>query len=196
MAFLRSFSGEEHLPVLRGEGVWLRAPIAADYEEWAELRARSRAFLKPWEPTWPQDDLTRAAFRRRLRRYAEERRLDHAYSFFLFKNGSGELMGGVTISNIRRSVAQTGTVGYWMGEPFAGQGYMTAGVRALVPHAFGPMRLRRLEAACLPHNAASIRLLEKVGFIREGYAREYLCIDGVWQDHLLFALLRGDANIR
>ncbi len=196
MTFLRAFSGDDHLPALRGDGVWLRAPVAADFEEWADLRSRSRAFLKPWEPVWPQDDLTRAAFRRRLRRYAEERRLDTAYSFFLFANASGELLGGVTISNIRRSVAQTGTMGYWMGEAHAGKGHMTAGVRALVPHAFGAMRLRRLEAACLPHNAASVRLLEKVGFTKEGYAREYLCIDGVWQDHLLFALLRGDANGR
>jgi ribosomal-protein-alanine N-acetyltransferase len=193
MAFLRAFSDDD-APALRGEGVWLRVPQAGDYEEWSELRFKSRNFLKPWEPTWPPDDLTRPAFRRRLRRYTEERRLDHAHSFFLFQNDTNQLLGGVTISNIRRSVAQTGTVGYWTGEPFHGRGYMTAGVRALVPHAFGTLRLRRLEAACIPTNAASIRLLEKVGFEREGYAREYLCIDGVWQDHLLFALLRRDAR--
>ncbi|BCJ91640.1 ribosomal-protein-alanine N-acetyltransferase [Terrihabitans soli] len=193
MSFLRSFTDEDAAP-LRGEGVWLRGPQPGDYEEWSELRFRSRDFLKPWEPTWPQDDLTRAAFRRRLRRYAEERRLDHAHSFFLFQNTTNRLLGGVTISNIRRSVAQTGTVGYWAGQPYAGKGFMTAGVRALVPHAFGALRLRRLEAACIPTNAASIRLLEKVGFEREGYAREYLCIDGIWQDHLLFALLRRDAR--
>lgn len=193
MSFLRSFS-EEHLPVVRGEGVWLRPPQGSDYEEWAALRARSRAFLKPWEPTWPEDDLTRAAFRRRLRRYDEERRLGTAHSFFLFLNDTQELAGGITISNIRRSVAQTGTVGYWMGESYHGKGHMTAAVRALIPYAFGTLRLRRLEAACLPTNGPSIHLLEKVGFSREGYAREYLCIDGVWQDHLLFALLRGDAR--
>jgi len=193
MAFLRPFS-EDEAPAIRGEGVWLRAPEARDYEEWATLRARSRDFLKPWEPTWPVDDLTRPAFRRRLRRYAEERRLDHSYSFFLFRNETQELLGGITISNVRRSVAQTGTVGYWIGQPHAGRGYMTAAVRALIPYAFGPLRLRRLEAACIPTNTPSIRLLEKVGFSREGYAREYLCIDGVWQDHLLFALLRGDAK--
>jgi ribosomal-protein-alanine N-acetyltransferase len=193
MSLLRAFS-DEHSQVIRGEGVWLRAPDARDYEEWAALRTRSRDFLKPWEPTWPADDLGRPAFRRRLRRYGEERRLDHAHAFFLFLNGTQQLLGGITISNIRRSVSQTGTVGYWIGEPHAGRGYMTAAVRALIPHVFGPLRLRRLEAACIPTNAPSIRLLEKVGFIREGYAREYLCIDGVWQDHLLFALLRGDAR--
>ncbi len=193
MAFLRSFT-EEDAPALRGDGVWLRGPQTNDYEEWSELRLNSRDFLKPWEPTWPPDDLTRTAFRRRLRRYAEERRLDNAYSFFLFQNGTNKLLGGVTISNIRRSVAQTGTIGYWTGQAYAGKGFMTAGVRALIPYAFGTLRLRRLEAACIPSNGASIRLLEKAGFEREGYAREYLCIDGIWQDHLLFALLRRDAR--
>lgn len=194
MAFLRAFSNDDDLQSVRGEGVWLRPPHMSDYEEWAALRHRSRAFLKPWEPTWSPDDLTRSAFRYRLRRYAEERRLDHAYSYFLFANDSRELLGGITISNVRRNVVQTGTMGYWMGEPYHGKGYMTAGVRALLPHLFGALRLRRIEAACLPSNIASIRLLEKTGFSREGYAREYLCIDGVWQDHLLFALLRGDAR--
>jgi ribosomal-protein-alanine N-acetyltransferase len=194
MAFLRAFSNEDHVETVRGEGVWLRSPLPGDYEDWSVLRSKSRAFLKPWEPTWPDDDLSRAAFRRRLRRYAEERRLDSAHSFFIFRNGSSELLGGITVSNIRRSVAQVGTLGYWMGETYAGHGYMTAGVRALVPHAFSALRLRRLEAACIPTNVASVRVLEKAGFTKEGYAREYLCIDGVWQDHLLFALLRGDAR--
>lgn len=193
MSFLRSFS-EEDAPAVRGEGVWLRAPQIGDYEDWAALRSASRGFLQPWEPVWPVDDLSRPAFRRRLRRYTEERRLDSAHSFFLFRNETRELLGGVTISNIRRSCAQTGTVGYWMGAPHAGKGYMTAGLRALIPHAFSVLKLRRLEAACLPVNERSIRLLEKVGFSREGYAREYLCIDGVWQDHLLFALLKSDAR--
>ena len=70
---------------------------------------------------------------------------------------------------------------------------MTAAVRALVLFAFATLRLHRLEAACIPSNAASIRLLENTGFAREGYAREYLCINGLWQDHLLFARLAGDA---
>jgi ribosomal-protein-alanine N-acetyltransferase len=69
---------------------------------------------------------------------------------------------------------------------------MTAAVSALIPFAFGALRLHRLEAACIPSNAASVRLLEKTGFRREGYAREYLCINGIWQDHLLYALLRTD----
>ena len=88
------------------------------------------------------------------------------------------LVGGLTLANIRRGVAQAGSLGYWIGEPFARRGLMTGAVRALVPFAFGSLRLHRLEAACIPSNAASIRLLEKTGFVREGYAREYLASTG------------------
>ena len=192
MALFRSVSLYESSPVIEGEGVYLRAPQMADYAEWATLREASRAFLTPWEPTWPADDLTRAAFRRRLRRYADDLRSDQSYAFLLFRKSDHRLIGGVTLANIRRGVAQAGSLGYWMGASYAGKGAMTAAVRALVPFAFGTLRLHRLEAACIPSNAASIRLLEKTGFSREGYAREYLCIDGLWQDHVLYARLIGD----
>ena len=114
--------------------------------------------------------------------------------FLLFRSDDNALVGGLTLANIRRGVAQAGSLGYWIGAPFARQGYMTAAVRALVPFAFGTLRLHRIEAACIPANAASIRLLEKTGFQREGYAREYLCINGVWQDHLLYARLKDDPD--
>jgi ribosomal-protein-alanine N-acetyltransferase len=187
MAFFRAAQFATTLPVIKGDGISLRAPQMSDFSEWAALREASRDFLTPWEPTWPADDLTRAAFRRRLKRYAEEIRSDQAYPMFLFAAGKGPLIGGLTLTNIRRGVAQAGSLGYWIGGPFARQGYMTRGVRALIPFAFEALRLHRLEAACIPGNQASVRLLEKTGFTREGYARQYLCINGIWQDHLLFA---------
>lgn len=192
MAFFRSVNFSEPVTSVGGDGVFLRAPQPADYAEWAELREASRAFLVPWEPTWPADDLTRAAFRRRLRRYAEDQRADLAYPFFVFRQADNALVGGLTLGNIRRGVAQAGSLGYWMGAAYARQGLMTAGVRAIADFAFGTLRLHRIEAACIPGNVPSIRLLEKCGFAREGYAREYLCINGVWQDHLLYARLRDD----
>lgn len=192
MAFFRSLSAVEAVPTLAGAGVYLRTPQMADYAAWSELRERSRAFLQPWEPTWPADDVSRIAFRKRLKRYVRELESDHAYPFFVFRS-DGLLVGGVTASQIRRGVAQTCSLGYWMGVGHAGAGHMTAAVRALAPFVFEQLKLRRIEAACLPHNQASIRLLEKTGFRREGFAREYLCIDGRWQDHLLYALLRSDA---
>jgi ribosomal-protein-alanine N-acetyltransferase len=191
MAFLRATPAFE-TPVIPGAGLFLRTPSIADYSAWAELRAESRAFLTPWEPTWPADDLTRTAFRRRVRRYQTEIRDDHAYPFFIFRQADYALLGGVTLSNVTRGMTQTATVGYWMGERHAGRGSMTRAVRALIPFAFGSLHLHRLEAACLPHNGASMRLLEKVGFQREGLARGLVCISGRWQDHIVFALLADD----
>jgi ribosomal-protein-alanine N-acetyltransferase len=194
MALFRTVSFAETLPAIEGNGVVLRAPQMADYPEWSGLRERSRDFLTPWEPTWPADDLTRGAFRRRVRRYAEDLRADQAYAFFLFRKQDNALLGGMTLANVRRGVAQAGSLGYWMGAPFAGRGYMTAAVKALVPFAFGALRLHRLEAACIPTNMASIRLLERTGFVREGIARQYLCINGMWQDHLLYGLVTTDVG--
>ena len=194
MAFFRSVSFSETLPAITGAGVTLRMPVSADFAEWAELRERSREFLTPWEPTWPPDDLTRGAFRRRLKRYAEDQRNDLAYAFLIFRTDDNAMVGGLTLANIRRGVAQAGSIGYWIGQPFARNGYMTAAVRTLIPFCFGTLRLHRLEAACIPTNAASIGLLDKTGFRREGYARGYLCINGAWQDHLLYARLKGDPD--
>jgi ribosomal-protein-alanine N-acetyltransferase len=179
------------MPAIEGNGVTLRLPRMGDFESWARLRGESREFLVPWEPVWPEDDLTRAAFRRRLQRYANDRETDLGYSFFVF-NGHGAIVGGLTLNNVRRGVAQAASLGYWMGERHARKGYMSAALAALTPFAHGALRLKRIEAACLPHNAASVRLLEKSGFTREGRARNYLCIAGEWQDHLLFARLASD----
>jgi ribosomal-protein-alanine N-acetyltransferase len=192
MAFFRSVSFGEVLPAVTGKGVYLRPPAPGDFNDWAILRDRSRDFLTPWEPVWPADDLTRSAFRRRLRRYAEDQRNDIAYSFLIFRSQDDALVGGLTLANVRRGVSQAGSIGYWIGSPFARQGYMTAAVRALVPFCFGSLKLHRLEAACIPTNKPSIALLEKCGFQREGYARKYLCINGTWQDHLLYARLKED----
>jgi ribosomal-protein-alanine N-acetyltransferase len=192
MALFRTLSAPEPLPPIPGDGVVLRTPQMTDFPAWAELRETSRKFLTPWEPTWPADDLTRPAFRQRLRRYAEDMRTDQAYAFFLYRLEDNALVGGLALANIRRGVAQAGSLGYWVGEPYICHGYMTAAVRTLIPAAFDMLRLHRVEAACIPTNVASVRLLEKTGFRREGYARSYLCINGIWQDHLLYARLQSD----
>ena len=136
MAFFRAVSVSELSPAVQGDGVFLRAPQMADFADWVRVREQSRDFLTPWEPVWPADDLTRGGFKRRLKRYSEDFRGDQAYPFFLFDKGSGRLVGGLTLTNIRRGVAQAGSLGYWIGAPFARQGFMTAGVRAFVPFAF------------------------------------------------------------
>jgi ribosomal-protein-alanine N-acetyltransferase len=194
MALFRTASFSDNLPAVAGGGVVLRLPQIGDFPAWADLREESRTFLTPWEPTWPADDLTRAAFRRRIKRYAEDQRNDLAYAFLVFRASDNALVGGLTLANIRRGVAQAGAIGYWVGARHARHGYMTAALRALIPFSFRTLRLHRLEAACIPANAASIGLLEKTGFKREGYARGYLCINGLWQDHLLYARLQDDAD--
>ena len=183
-------------PLLRGDGLYLRPATPADFLPWSQLRAASRAFLEPWEPTWPDDDLTHAAFRRRLKRQEEDIARDEAYAFLIFDQTSDQLLGGVTLGGVRRGVSQTGTLGYWMGAAHAGKGRMTRAVAATVDFAFGRLRLHRVEAACIPDNAPSIGLLQRNGFQREGYARGYLKIDGAWRDHVLLALVDGDARTR
>ncbi len=188
MALLDWIAPESGLRV-EGEGICLRPPRASDYIEWRELRAVSRAFLQPWEPTWPADDLSRAAFRRRLIAYSRDREAGAAFPFFVFRNDDGALTGGITLSNVRRGVAQMGSVGYWCGKPYARNGHTLAAVRALSDFAFRTLSLHRLEAACIPDNAPSRRLLAKAGFEEEGFAKAYLKINGAWRDHVLFGLI-------
>ncbi len=176
---------------LAGERVYLRAPERGDWEDWASLRARSRNFLEPWEPSWPTDALSRMSFRSRVTRYAEDWRTDQAYNFFVFARDD-EMVGGIGLSNVRRGVSETASLGYWIGEPFARQGLMTAALPLVIDFSFDRLRLHRVEAACLPTNVPSRALLMRSGFQQEGYARQYLCIAGKWQDHLLFAILRED----
>jgi ribosomal-protein-alanine N-acetyltransferase len=176
-------------PRLETARLYLRRPRLLDWRAWTALRGASRDFLVPWEPSWPEDALTAAAYRRRLRQMAAEWRTDQGYGLFLFSNASNNLVGGVNLGNVRRGVAQAASLGYWMGAPFAHQGMMSEAVAALLPYAFDRLGLHRIEAACLPHNKASRRLLARLGFREEGYAAKYLKINGVWQDHILHALL-------
>jgi ribosomal-protein-alanine N-acetyltransferase len=192
MALLRTATSGDFGPVIHSGRVLLRTPQMSDYAAWAELRATSRDFLTPWEPLWAVDELSRASFRRRVRHYLRDLREDMGYALFIFCASTGALVGGLTLCNVRRGVTQACTLGYWIGAPYARQGYMTEGVRAVIPFVFDSLELHRLEAACLPANAASMRLLECTGFHHEGMARRYLKINGVWQDHLLYALLESD----
>ena len=191
MALFRIGPNSENFNFVRGEGVYLRPPEMRDYDAWSSLREGSRAFLTPWEPTWPGDDLTRTAFRRRVRRHQQEIESNEAFPFLVFRDDD-VLLGGLTLGQVKRGVVQAATLGYWIGAPYVQNGFMTRAVRAAIGFSFGALRLHRIEASCLPHNEASSRLRERVGFKREGYARAYLRINGAWEDHLLYALLETD----
>lgn len=192
MAITRIHDRSEARASVDGDGVMLRRPQMTDYDAWSRLRARSRAFLTPWEPTWASDELTRAGYRRRLRRYAADHRAGLGAPFHVFRNEDEALVGGCNLNNIRRGVLQAASLGYWVGEPYRRQGYTRAAVRAALRHAFEVLHLHRVEAACVPSNDASRSLLESVGFRQEGVARAFLKINGAWRDHVLYALIAGD----
>jgi ribosomal-protein-alanine N-acetyltransferase len=177
---------------LQTERLLMRPPQTRDYEHWAKLRRESREFLSPWEPEWSRDHLSSRAFRNRVVWAERAIRQGEAYPLFLFRQKDGQIVGGVTLSNVRRQPAQAATLGYWVGEAYAMQGYMTEALTALREHAFAALDLSRLEAGCLPDNVASRRLLERCGFKYEGVAQAYLQIDGMWRDHVLYASLRAD----
>ncbi len=177
---------------LETERLTLRAPLHSDYRDWSALRDHSRAFLTCWEPTWSDDHLSRKSFTNRV--YWSQRAITNgtAMPLFLLRREDQTLLGAITLDNIRRGPAQAGTLGYWIGAPFARQGYMREAILTLVHHAFTKMDLSRIEAACLPENQASRGLLESAGFKYEGVAQSYLQINGRWRTHVLYAALRVD----
>jgi len=194
MVFLRSVSSNSPEPVVHGEHVLLRIPAMSDFQAWSDLRGVSMDFLKPREPQWADDELTKSAYRRRLSHYQREMRDGRGYAFLIIRKSDNQLLGGLSLGNITRGVTQSGSLGYWIGAPFTGQGYMSQSVRAIIPFVFDVLNLHRLEAACLQDNSASMRVLERNRFRREGVARSYLKINNMWQDHIVYALLEDDST--
>lgn len=174
----------------------LRLPEHRDFREWVKLRHESRAFLSPWEPIWAADHLSRASFTNRV--YWSQRAVKNgnAVPLFVFHKEAGQLVGAITLDNIRRGPSQVGTIGYWVGQQYARQGFMSEAIIAMVAHAFGALDLSRVESACLPDNVASRGVLEKAGFKYEGVAQSYIQINGRWRNHVLYAALRGDRRGR
>lgn len=181
---------------IESDRITLRPPQHGDFRAWSELRRDSADFLVPWEPTWAADHLTRKGFTNRVYWAQRSVRSESALPVFLIRRSDEALLGAITLDNIRRGPAQSGTLGYWIGAPYARQGYMTEAIGALVHHAFTRLDLSRIEAACLPENTASRGVLEKSGFKYEGVAQSYLQIAGRWRNHVLYANLRADRRGR
>lgn len=186
------WSSPAPLITLKGQRVLLRLPQMRDYQDWYSLRRASQDFLRPFEPRWTELDLTRRVFSMRVRRARQEAEEGSDYTFFIFlPEGRKEVLaGGITLSNIRRRAAQFVNLGYWMGQQYAGRGLMSEAVGVTLPFIFETLELHRIHAAFLPHNMASRRVLEKNGFAEEGYAQNYLQINGRWEDHVLMGLTR------
>ncbi|CAM5534794.1 GNAT family N-acetyltransferase [Frigidibacter mobilis] len=178
------------------ERMVLRLPAHSDFRDWSGLRAQSAGFLAPWEPIWAEDHLGRRAFTHRVYWAARAELQGTALPLFLIRREDNALLGAITLDNIRRGPAQSGTLGYWMGQPYARRGYMREAIRAVVHHGFTELDLSRIEAACLPENMASRGVLEKSGFKYEGVAQSYLQINGRWRNHVLYSNLRSDRRGR
>ncbi len=181
---------------IESERLTLRPPMHGDFRAWTALRRQSEEFLRPWEPTWATDHLSRKAFTNRV--YWAQRSVANgtALPLFLIRRADSMLLGAITLDNIRRGPAQAGTTGYWIGAPFARQGFMREAIEAVVHHAFTVLDLSRMEAGCLPENDASRKLLEQCGYKYEGVAQSYLQINGRWRNHVLYANLRHDRRGR
>ncbi len=183
--------GRRRLLRLETERMVLRLPIHTDFQPWVDLRVESRAFLSPWEPVWAADHLSRKSFTNRVYWAQRASRNGTGLPLFLIRR-DGELLGAITLDNIRRGPAQSATIGYWIGQRFARQRYMREAIGTLVHHTFTQLDLSRIEAACLPENTASRGVLERSGFKYEGVAQSYLQINGRWRNHVLYSNLRHD----
>ena len=178
------------------ERCYLRLPNLRDFENWVNLRRKSEDFLSKWEPERDRNFYSMALFRSRVKwakKKFNERKVIHA---FIFRREDGLFMGAVTLDNVRRGAAQSGSIGYWIGEPFQKKGYMFEVVKALIFYVFKNFELSRVEAATLPENQASRRLLERAGFKYEGVSQSYLQISGRWRNHVMYSLLRDDRRGR
>ncbi|MCF6344798.1 MAG: GNAT family N-acetyltransferase [Devosiaceae bacterium] len=179
-------------PTFSNNNIFLRFAQKNDYKEWSSLRLKNMDYLAPFEPKWHKSDLSESAFIKRLFHYENHAKTKTEFQFFIFLQNKGikTLVGAISLSNIRYNAARHVTLGYWVSEEESNKGIISKSVKLILPFIFNSLQLVRVHAACLPHNIASRKLLEKNGFEEEGYSKDYLQINGIWQDHVLYALTR------
>ncbi len=185
-----STAPQEEPTVLRGARVHLRPLTPQDFPEWQAVRIRSHAWLTPWEPRQPpgSPDIVRnrSAFASRCRARDRERQLGTGYGFGIF--AGRRLCGEINLNGVQRGPFQCAYVGYWIDEGCAGNGYVPEALVVLARFAFDDLVLHRLQVAIVPRNRPSRRVVEKLGLRCEGIAERYLEINGVWEDHLRYAI--------
>ena len=174
-------------PIILSERLIIRLPVIADYENWVILRKKSENFLNQWEPEKDFNYYSKNLFVKRVRWAKKNFDLKIVLHFFLFLRSNYQLVGGITLDNIRYGPFQSATLGYWLGEEFSKKGIMTEGLNSLITYANKTVGISRIEAATLPNNLASRRLLENCNFKYEGVGQYYLQIKGKWQHHILYA---------
>ncbi len=166
--------------------VRIRPLERGDAAELLEVRSRNRAHLEPWEPLRDAGFYTLAGQAAAVEAGVAARDAGRAYPFVV--EHEGRIVGGVNLNEVVRGVFQNAYLGYWVDAGCGGRGFATEAVRQAVAFAFGDGGLHRVQAAVMPNNAASIRVLEKAGFREEGLALRYLQIAGTWEDHRIFAV--------
>ncbi|MDQ6783564.1 MAG: GNAT family N-acetyltransferase [Actinomycetota bacterium] len=176
---------------LRGQRILLRPLAGSDFEAWREVRIRARDWLVKWEPRplpgQPDPTEDRRIFAARCGARERERQLGTGYGFGIFLEGR-RFAGEINLSSVQRGPFQNAYIGYWIDEALAGQGYTPESVVIVCRFAFEDLALHRLQASIIPRNAASHRVAAKVGLRNEGTALRYLEIDGVWEDHIRYAI--------
>jgi ribosomal-protein-alanine N-acetyltransferase len=175
---------------LRGQRVLLRPLTSADFPQWREVRQRNRGWLLKWEPKpppgQPDDTESKPAFTARCGAREREWQLGTGYGFGIFVEG--RFAGEINLSGVQRGPFQNAYVGYWIDEARAGQGYVPESLVVVARFAFEDLGLHRLQVAIIPRNRASRRVVEKLGLRNEGVAVRYLAINGVWEDHIRYAI--------
>jgi ribosomal-protein-alanine N-acetyltransferase len=183
---------------LHGRRVMLRPLVPADFAAWSEVRVRNEAWLLRWEqarvPGLPDPSRERDAFAVRCSARERERQLGAGYGFGIFVDNA--FAGEINLNSVQRGSFQNAYVGYWIDEARAGRSYMPESVVTLARFSFEDLRLHRLQVAIIPRNANSRRVMEKLQFREEGVARRYLEINGVWEDHVRYAITAEEWDVR
>jgi ribosomal-protein-alanine N-acetyltransferase len=176
--------------VLRGRRVELRPLVASDWPAWSEVRSRCRDWLVPWEPRlppgFPDPATDPAVFAQRCALRDRERDLGVAFAFGLFVDD--RFVGEVNLNAVQRGAFQNAYIGYWVDQACAGRGYVPEAVVVLFRFAFETLGLHRIQISIVPRNRASRRVAEKLALRDEGIAKRYIEINGVWEDHVRYAL--------
>ncbi len=177
---------------LETERLLLRLPTTKDWAQWYYVREKSRSFLAPWEPLWPKGRLTKPYYLRRINQYYKKQRAGHGIYYHIFLKETNELVGGINILHIMRGVMQNASLGYWIGQEFHSNGFMTEAIQAVLFHAFETMDLHRIQVSIMRDNIASHRVAQKCRFIEERIARNYIKINGNWEDHMIYSMTKEE----
>ena len=178
---------QKNIPLIVTERLEIRLPTMTDYEAWVKVRRNSEKFLHHWEPEKARGFYSKNSFQMRVRWARKNFKLNQVLHLFFFSKVNNDLVGGLTLDNIRYGPFDSASLGYWLGEEFANNGFMTEALKSIIHYANKTLKITRLEAATLPTNNASKRVLEKCDFKYEGVGQSYLQINGRWRNHVMYA---------